>query len=70
MQSVTDEAVFFRVHCPTTKPLLLDIFSNIVSTEHYLLGKLNYAITTDKLTIRSSDKIQKCVQIQGGVNSL
>lgn len=38
MQSVTDEAVFFRVHCPTTKPLLLDIFSNIVSTEHYLLG--------------------------------
>jgi hypothetical protein len=40
MQSVVDDAVFFRVHCPTTRPLLLDIFANAVSPEHYLAGRI------------------------------
>ena len=41
MQSVAPagDAILFRVHVPTTRPLLLDIFANAVSTEHYLTGQ-------------------------------
>lgn len=38
MQSTTADSVVFRVHVPTTRPLLLDIFANAVSSEHYLTG--------------------------------
>lgn len=38
MQSTTPDSVVFRVHVPTTAPLLLDIFANAVSSEHYLTG--------------------------------
>jgi hypothetical protein len=38
MQSTTPESVVFRVHVPTTRPLLLDVFANAVSSEHYLTG--------------------------------
>jgi hypothetical protein len=35
MQSINgDSSVLFRVHVPTTRPLLLDIFANAVSPEH------------------------------------
>lgn len=39
MQSVVDDAVLFRVHVPTTRALLLDVFANAVSPEHYLTGQ-------------------------------
>ncbi|KAI6242816.1 Kyphoscoliosis peptidase [Aphelenchoides fujianensis] len=39
MQSSTNNSVLFRVHVPTTRPLLLDVFANAVSTEHYLTGQ-------------------------------
>ena len=39
MQSMAGDAVLFRVHVPTTRPLLLDIFANDVSPEHYLTGQ-------------------------------
>uniref|UniRef100_A0A183CBM4 LIM zinc-binding domain-containing protein n=1 Tax=Globodera pallida TaxID=36090 RepID=A0A183CBM4_GLOPA len=39
MQSSMDDSVVFRVHVPTTRPLLLDIFANSVSPEHYLTGQ-------------------------------
>jgi hypothetical protein len=38
MQSTTPDSVVFRVHVPTTRPLLLDVFANSVSSEHYLTG--------------------------------
>ncbi|KAK6031401.1 hypothetical protein OSTOST_02450, partial [Ostertagia ostertagi] len=39
MQSVSNGVVTFRVHAPTTRPLLLDIFANSVSSAHYLTGQ-------------------------------
>ncbi|KAI6194244.1 Lim and transglutaminase domain protein [Aphelenchoides besseyi] len=39
MQSSLNNSVLFRVHVPTTRPLLLDVFANAVSTEHYLTGQ-------------------------------
>ncbi|VDM40531.1 unnamed protein product [Toxocara canis] len=39
MQSVVSDAAVFRVHCPSTRPLLLDIFANTVSPGHYLTGQ-------------------------------
>lgn len=40
MQSAQNgDAVLFRVHVPTTRPLLLDIFANVVSPKHYLTGQ-------------------------------
>ncbi|PAV63800.1 hypothetical protein WR25_26309 [Diploscapter pachys] len=39
MQSVTEDLVSFRVHAPSTRPLLLDIFANSVSSGHYLTGQ-------------------------------
>ncbi|MFH4975530.1 hypothetical protein AB6A40_002239 [Gnathostoma spinigerum] len=39
MQSVIADSAVFRVHCPTTRPLLLDIFANAVSPGHYLTGQ-------------------------------
>lgn len=66
MQSVTDEAVFFRVHCPTTKPLLLDIFSNIVSTEHYLLGNKLSDKTTDLLLLGHPIKFKSVCKFKVG----
>ncbi|CAI4221763.1 unnamed protein product [Auanema sp. JU1783] len=39
MQSVSDGVVTFRVHAPSTRPLLLDIFANSVSSGHYLTGQ-------------------------------
>ncbi|CAD5216151.1 unnamed protein product [Bursaphelenchus xylophilus] len=39
MQSSTSESVVFRIHVPTTRPLLLDVFSNAVSADHYLTGQ-------------------------------
>ncbi|GMS83183.1 hypothetical protein PENTCL1PPCAC_5358, partial [Pristionchus entomophagus] len=39
MQSVKDRVVSFRVHAPCTRPLLLDIFANSVSSGHYLTGQ-------------------------------
>lgn len=35
----TAAAIVFRVHVPTTRPLLLDIFCNAVSADHYLTGQ-------------------------------
>lgn len=31
--------IVFRVHTPSIRPLLLDIFCNSVSTDHYLTGQ-------------------------------
>uniref|UniRef100_A0A1I7ZV80 LIM zinc-binding domain-containing protein n=1 Tax=Steinernema glaseri TaxID=37863 RepID=A0A1I7ZV80_9BILA len=39
MQSVVGDSVIFRVHCPSTRPLLLDVFANAVSSDHYLTGQ-------------------------------
>ncbi|KAF7640349.1 LIM zinc-binding domain-containing protein [Meloidogyne graminicola] len=41
MQSMNtnNDSVIFRVHVPTSEPLLLDIFANSVSAEHYLTGQ-------------------------------
>uniref|UniRef100_A0A914LFN1 LIM zinc-binding domain-containing protein n=3 Tax=Meloidogyne TaxID=189290 RepID=A0A914LFN1_MELIC len=41
MQSMNtkNDVVLFRVHVPTSEPLLLDIFANSVSAEHYLTGQ-------------------------------
>uniref|UniRef100_F1KWC6 Kyphoscoliosis peptidase n=2 Tax=Ascaris TaxID=6251 RepID=F1KWC6_ASCSU len=39
MQSVVGDAAVFRVHCPSTRSLLLDIFANAVSPGHYLTGQ-------------------------------
>ncbi|EYC03165.1 hypothetical protein Y032_0095g2798 [Ancylostoma ceylanicum] len=39
MQSVSNGVVTFRVHAPSTRPLLLDIFANSVSSAHYLTGQ-------------------------------
>uniref|UniRef100_A0A914ED62 LIM zinc-binding domain-containing protein n=1 Tax=Acrobeloides nanus TaxID=290746 RepID=A0A914ED62_9BILA len=39
MQSMVDDSIVFRVHAPTTRPLLLDIFANAVSPGHYLTGQ-------------------------------
>ncbi|VDM53344.1 unnamed protein product [Angiostrongylus costaricensis] len=39
MQSVSNGVVMFRVHAPSTRPLLLDIFANSVSSAHYLTGQ-------------------------------
>ncbi len=39
MQSVVGECAVFRVHAPCTRPLLLDIFANAVSSGHYLTGQ-------------------------------
>ena len=39
MQSMIGDAVVFRVHAPCTRPLLLDIFANAVSPDHYLTGQ-------------------------------
>ncbi|VDN59128.1 unnamed protein product [Dracunculus medinensis] len=39
MQSVVATSAIFRVHCPSTRPLLLDIFANSVSPGHYLTGQ-------------------------------
>ncbi|CAD6192087.1 unnamed protein product [Caenorhabditis auriculariae] len=39
MQSVTDDIVTFRVHAPSTRPLLLDIFANSVTSGAYLTGQ-------------------------------
>ncbi|CAP21924.1 Protein CBR-LTD-1 [Caenorhabditis briggsae] len=39
MQSVTEDIVTFRVHAPSTRPLLLDIFANSVSSGAYLTGQ-------------------------------
>jgi len=39
MQSMVNDSVVFRVHAPSTRPLMLDIFANSVSTEHYLTGQ-------------------------------
>lgn len=33
------QVVTFRVHAPSTRPLLLDIFANSVSSAHYLTGQ-------------------------------
>ncbi|KAI6184150.1 Kyphoscoliosis peptidase [Aphelenchoides bicaudatus] len=38
MQSATPDSVVFRIHVPTTRPLLMDVFANAVSSEHYLTG--------------------------------
>ncbi|VDK64948.1 unnamed protein product [Onchocerca ochengi] len=39
MQSVIGDSAIFRVHCPSTRSLLLDIFANAVSPGHYLTGQ-------------------------------
>ncbi|KAI1720045.1 hillarin [Ditylenchus destructor] len=39
MQSMMGNTIIFRVHVPSTKPLLLDIFANSVSADHYLTGE-------------------------------
>ncbi|KJH44272.1 hypothetical protein DICVIV_09695 [Dictyocaulus viviparus] len=39
MQSVSNGVVTFRIHTPSTRPLLLDIFANSVSSAHYLTGQ-------------------------------
>uniref|UniRef100_A0A0N5AH95 LIM zinc-binding domain-containing protein n=1 Tax=Syphacia muris TaxID=451379 RepID=A0A0N5AH95_9BILA len=39
MQSVVGDAAVFRVHCPSTRSMLLDIFANAVSPGHYLTGQ-------------------------------
>uniref|UniRef100_A0A7E4ULE6 LIM zinc-binding domain-containing protein n=1 Tax=Panagrellus redivivus TaxID=6233 RepID=A0A7E4ULE6_PANRE len=39
MQSMVGDAIVFRVHAPSTRPLLLDIFANAVSPGHYLTGQ-------------------------------
>uniref|UniRef100_A0A914P7D5 Transglutaminase-like domain-containing protein n=1 Tax=Panagrolaimus davidi TaxID=227884 RepID=A0A914P7D5_9BILA len=39
MQSMVGDAIVFRVHSPSTRPLLLDIFANAVSPGHYLTGQ-------------------------------
>uniref|UniRef100_A0AC34QNY8 LIM zinc-binding domain-containing protein n=1 Tax=Panagrolaimus sp. JU765 TaxID=591449 RepID=A0AC34QNY8_9BILA len=39
MQSMLGDAIVFRVHAPSTRPLLLDIFANAVSPGHYLTGQ-------------------------------
>ncbi|CAD5211670.1 unnamed protein product [Bursaphelenchus okinawaensis] len=39
MQSSTSDSVVFRIHVPTTRPLLLDVFANAVSADHYLTGQ-------------------------------
>ncbi|VDD88292.1 unnamed protein product [Enterobius vermicularis] len=39
MQSVVGDAAVFRVHCPSTRPMLLDIFANAVTPGHYLTGQ-------------------------------
>ncbi|MCP9261193.1 hypothetical protein DINM_004580 [Dirofilaria immitis] len=39
MQSVVGNSAIFRAHCPSTRSLLLDIFANAVSPEHYLTGQ-------------------------------
>lgn len=39
MQSIIGDSAVFRVHCPSTRPLLLDVFANTVSPGHYLTGQ-------------------------------
>lgn len=39
MQSMVGDSIVFRVHAPTTRPLLLDVFANAVSPDHYLTGQ-------------------------------
>lgn len=39
MQSMIGNAILFRIHAPSVKPLLLDIFANSVSPDHYLTGQ-------------------------------
>lgn len=39
MQSIIGNSILFRVHAPSIRPLLLDIFANSVSTDHYLTGQ-------------------------------
>lgn len=56
MQSATQNGIlYFRVHVPTTRPLLLDIFANMVSPEYYLTGQpIKFkSICKFKVTIQS-----------------
>uniref|UniRef100_A0A0K0EKG5 LIM zinc-binding domain-containing protein n=1 Tax=Strongyloides stercoralis TaxID=6248 RepID=A0A0K0EKG5_STRER len=39
MQSSLNDTIIFRVHCPSTRPMLLDVFANQVLPEHYLTGQ-------------------------------